>query len=146
MKKSQIPTLVVTAVVALGILVAMGVLCFKVGRPESTDYVINMATLLTSVAVGWLFGTFLSPDSPDEDTRFSRYGVAIKSFASGYLVSKIDKLVTTILDPSSLLQDLPAFRFLVCIAGVVVAMMATFVLRQYVLEGADAGDSGAQTT
>ena len=112
MKPSKIPTVVITFTVALSILGTMGVLSFKFSTANSNDQYINLAILLTGMAVGWLLGTAMSPDSEAEESRFSRYGTAIKAFASGYLVSKCDKLITASLDPEYLLKDLPLFRFL----------------------------------
>ena len=134
MQKSSFGTLVITLATALGIVVTMGFLCFHVGTVVPEDHIINLAILLTSIAFGWLLGTFTSPDSPDEETRFSRYGTAIKAFVSGYLISKCDKLVTAILDPDSLFKQLPLFRFLLCLSGLLVATMVTYILREYVLQ------------
>ena len=134
MQRSSLTTLVITLIIGLGIVLTMGILCFRIGSNLPEDHIINLAILLTAIALGWLFGTFTSPDSPDEETRFSRYGTAIKAFASGYLVSKCDKLVTAILDPDSLFKQLPMFRFLLCLSGLLVATMVTYILREYVLE------------
>jgi hypothetical protein len=133
MKRSAIATLVITLIIAIGIIGVMWYLCYRVGSNPPTDHIINLAILIASIAIGWLFGTFVSPDTPDEETRFSRLGTAIKAFVSGYLVSKMDKLFTVIFDPDKLFQNLPMFRFLLFVTGLIVAALVTYVLREYVL-------------
>ena len=160
MKKSAIWTLIITLIIAIGIVGVMWYLCYRVGSNPPADHLINLAILIASIAIGWLFGTFISPDTPDEEARFSRLGTAIKAFVSGYLVSKMDKLFTVIFDPDKLFQNLPMFRFLLFVTGLIVAALVTYVLREYVLPspttgavtttatpaGLEAGGQGTQAT
>jgi len=133
MKKSIWPNFLISLVVGGCIAAAMFVLCFYLGESQQ-DHLISVSIGLASIAVGWMFGTWISPDTAEEETRFSRLGTAMKAFVSGYLVSKMDKLVTVIFDPDNMLTNLHVFRVLLVITVVIVAALVTYILREYVLD------------
>jgi len=47
-----------------------------------------------------------------EKQRFPRYATAVSTFASGYLLSKLDRLLERFLDLQVLLDPVSAFRLL----------------------------------
>jgi len=55
-------------------------------------------------------GILLSPYSPKERGRFQDYAKAFGAFASGYLLSKADKDLETLLSPAFLLDNVHGFR------------------------------------
>lgn len=124
--------LLITAVfISVTVSVILVVLCFKMA-PSPQDAYLNIAIVLASVSVGWLLGTFVSPESASEQGRFMTYGKAVSAFVSGYLVSKLDKVVEEILSPQTLAVPLAAFRLSASIAAMISALLVTYILRAYV--------------
>jgi hypothetical protein len=122
-------------VVALAITVIVsGVLvflCFKMVATPQDSY-LNLTIVLASVCVGWLLGTFISPETTSEQSRFMTYGKAVSAFVSGYLVSKLDKVVEMILSPQTLAVPVASFRLAASVAAVISALLVTYILRAYV--------------
>lgn len=117
-------------------------LSFMMNR-EPQDIYLNLALLIASGTVGWLVGILISPDSEKEASKFSAYSKAIATFVSGYLVSKVDKVIEKIFDPSFLFQPIPGYRLVSCIAGFTIALLVTFIVRVYVF-GANLGEDDNQ--
>lgn len=106
-------------------------LCFKMVATPQDGY-LNLAIILASVCTGWLLGTFISPESETEQKSFMTYGKAVSAFVSGYLVSKLDKVVEKILSPDVLVVPLAAFRLSASIAALISALLVTYMVRAYV--------------
>ena len=119
--------LVITVIVS-GVLVF---LCFKIVATPQDGY-LNLAIVLASVCVGWLLGTFVSPETGSEQSRFMTYGKAVSAFISGYLVSKLDKVVEMILSPQTLAVPVASFRLAASVAAIISAVLVTYILRAYV--------------
>jgi|SRR6516164_4639437 hypothetical protein len=126
-----------TGLLVLAILISVIVsailvfLCFRMVAGPQDGY-LNLAIVLASVCSGWLLGTFISPESSSEQSRFITYGKAVSAFVSGYLVSKLDKVIETILSPQTLAIPVAAFRLSAAIAAIVSALLVTYILRAYV--------------
>lgn len=103
----------------------------KDGRNAEDGY-LNLAIILASVCSGWLLGTFISPKSEPEKQSFMTYGKAVSAFVSGYLVSKLDKVIEKILSPDTLAVPVVAFRLAGSIAAVISAVLVTYMIRAYV--------------
>ena|SRR5262245_22480587 len=78
--------------------------------------------MLVGLAVGWVFGVLISP-LPGEKEQFQQYAKAVAVFFSGYLLAKIDRIITELLKPAQVLELLPAFRILGFIVCFVVCML-----------------------
>lgn len=130
-KTGLVLTAVVISVVVPAILIY---LCFKMVVTAQDGY-LNLAIMLASVCVGWLLGTFISPASDTEKTRFGEYGKAVSAFVSGYLVSKLDKVVERILTPDTLAVPIASFRLAGSIAALISALLVTYIVRAYVYGG-----------
>src|SRR5262245_40695448 len=66
------------------------------------DTNLNLALWFASMALGWVIGTFASPDNKSEERRFSGWAKAISGFITGYAVSKLDKAIESLLSPGTL--------------------------------------------
>jgi hypothetical protein len=107
------------------------ILSFKMAVTPQDGY-LNLSIVLASICVGWLLGTFVSPESSTEQTRFSTYGKAVSAFVSGYLVSKLDKVVEMILSPQTLAVPIASFRLCASISALISALLVTYIVRVYV--------------
>ena len=56
-------------------------------------------TGLAGTLLGWACGMYFAPYGPSERSRFVTVGQAASAFASGYLVSKLDRFLETTLFP-----------------------------------------------
>ncbi len=110
-------------------------LCFRTA-PTPDDVSLNLAILAASIVLGWLAGTLMTPGSAREETQFGAAGRAISTFASGYLLAKVDNLVNALLAPKLLLESssvLPAFRITMALTAFAGMFLHIYVLRVYVL-------------
>jgi hypothetical protein len=73
---------------------------------------LNIAVLVFGASTGWLAGILLSPYDPKEERAFPRYAAAASAFASGYLVSKVDRVLEDLLKPEFLFSSVAGFRLL----------------------------------
>ena len=114
----------ITAVVVIGILIA----------PTTEDAYLNSALIIASSAIGWVGGMMISPHTKNEEKKFSDLWKGITLFASGYLVSKIDPLLSYLFKPENmiLLKDrLFAYRALASLSATVLTAIMAYVMRFY---------------
>src|ERR1700735_2011160 len=86
---------------ATAIGVALVVLCFLVGQSGEV-HALNIAVLVFGVSTGWLVGILLHPYGRMEARTFSQFAAAASAFASGYLVSKTDRVLEEVFKPDFL--------------------------------------------
>jgi hypothetical protein len=101
---------------------------------EQTERILTLSLLIACGLIGWSLGTALTPDTRDEARRFSRMGRAISLFLSGYLVSKLDRVIESVFQPATLLHPtdhLVAFRVVSCFSMVMAATLLVYFLRLY---------------
>lgn len=118
-------TAVATAI--LGVIVA---LCFIVGDGAEVR-ALHFAVLGASTSLGWLTGVLVSPYDPREAREFPKHLTSISAFVSGYLVSKIDRVLEHMLSPELLLSTVAGFRALAGVCGFTVAVLVTYIYRAY---------------
>ena len=83
-------------------------------------------------AVGSLLGTLASPYSHGEKTAFSEYLKAIATFLSGFLLSKVDKLLVVVADPDNLTaHPIYGARALVFAITLVASAITIYIFRMY---------------
>jgi hypothetical protein len=58
---------------------------------------LSVAIGLVGLVIGWLAGFLLSPYNLTETKRFATAGTAVSSFLTGYLASKLDGSITSLL-------------------------------------------------
>jgi hypothetical protein len=100
----------------------------------------SLAWLSTALGLtaGWAAGLLLAPYESEQE-RFREYAKLVSVFLTGYLVSKIDRLVELWFDPDHgpmLLRPLVAHRLLLCITSFLLAAVWTYVARKYFSFGA----------
>ena len=109
---------------------ALVILCFRVGQSAEV-HAMNIAVLVFGASSGWLAGILLSPYDPKEASNFPRYAAAVSAFASGYLVSKVDRVLEEVLKPEFLFSPVPGFRLLAGLSGFAITLIVTYVYRAY---------------
>ncbi len=127
----KISILAIASVISLAVCSILWFLCFRIVATPLDGY-LNLAIILASICSGWLLGTFVSPESGREEKSFMTYGKAVSAFVSGYLVSKLDKVVEKILSPETLAMPVAGFRLAGSIAAVISALLVTYIVRAYV--------------
>lgn len=101
--------------------------------PEATrsaTYALTVAVLLTGGALGWVVGIFISPIRNEEE-QFKTYGKAVAAGISGYVLAKIDPLLSSLLMEKTAFDIQNSFRFLGFVVCFIVAMLGAFGWRRY---------------
>lgn len=92
---------------------------------------------VTGVVLGWVAGFLASPIGKPEGERFTSISGAIATFASGYLVSKLDPVVTALLVvPGRLATQAVAINVMVFISCFASGALIMYIVRQYLNETA----------
>lgn len=123
----------IAVIFVLPLLGAIAALGWRLSEAPQERYV-TCVILIASVAVGWVVGMVLSPDSRTELNNFSALGKSISVFLTGYLAAKVDGVITGIFDPAVLLHAtdrLPAYRMLGAIAAFILSALLVYVVRVY---------------
>ncbi|MFH2045488.1 MAG: hypothetical protein ABIK92_10125 [Pseudomonadota bacterium] len=126
---------IITAIVAPALLVVLFWMGWRLSDIPQERY-LTSAILIAACALGWVLGMVLSPDSKTEAKNFSTVGKGVSLFVSGYLVSKIDGLVTAVFEPHVLLhatEHLAAYRLIGAIASLTLTAILTYIVRVYAL-------------
>ena len=113
-------------------LLALVALCFLI-RVNLQDAYLNLALLVLGLIIGWVVGILSAPYTKKEESQFAAYLKAASVFVSGYLLAKIDNLVSKILSPEVLMMPIAAFRFIAFLAAILLAALITRAFRVYSL-------------
>jgi len=122
--------LVCSTAAAFVLSVCLIVLCFFVGDGAEVR-ALNVAVLVAGASTGWLVGVLISPYDVKEARAFPKYAAAVSAFVSGYLVSKMDRVLEELLEPEFLFSSLAGFRVLAGIASFAIALLIAYVYRAY---------------
>lgn len=130
---------VVTASIVLGIL---AVLSLRVRR-EPNDAALNITCVLLGVAAGWTAGIFMTPYGEAQASQWRQYAESVSVFVSGYLLAKVDPLITRVLSADTALAVVPGFRLAAFVIAAIVTMILTFAVRAYAFGQVCGGAGGA---
>jgi hypothetical protein len=92
---------------------------------------LNLLILNVGLSSGWGLGILISPYTLEEKKQFSQYAKTLSLFVSGYLLAKVDSLVSHVLSTEFLSDPVSAFRVMMFIASLLVSAILTFVFRKY---------------
>jgi len=85
------PSLVISAMIgAIGCAAAIIWIAILLGRKDDTVPV-NLLLCILGGLTGWIVGILATPLDSNETAHFLTLGQAVSAFASGYLVSKLDR-------------------------------------------------------
>jgi hypothetical protein len=103
---------------------------FRTG--DSSEHPINALIIILAIALGVTLGLMITPVSSQERAAFADYAKYVATFVSGYLISKIDPVVTAVLKPDAILTAINSFRMLSFTSCFVFAVLTVYVIRSYV--------------
>lgn len=105
-------------------------LAYWFGQSDQT-YPLNFLLCVIGVLLGWILGILASPLSGPESAKFVTLGQAISAFATGYLVSKVDRFFEVVMYAGDGLRGSAWIRFGLFIASLLLFMIIVFVNRSY---------------
>ena len=81
------------------------------------------------VLCGWILGVLSSPLDKNETQAFGKFAGVISGFLSGYLLMKIDKIITDV--GAQLLTPVVGMRVLIFISCLISGVLIMYILRAY---------------
>lgn len=98
------------------------------------EKLMNLTLGLLGGVVGYLMGAVISPYDIKEKEEFTIYTRAVSLFISGYLLGKIDHLMSLLFSQEFFSNKLFAFRFALFFLSLIGIIVVTFVYRKYVAQ------------
>lgn len=115
------------------------------GSWTSQPFAFSLLIGMSGVAVGWLIGFLSAPYSRSEQKRFSALATGLTGLVSGYLVGKVDPVITFLFADANVIRNpiygMNVLIFLVCL---IVASINMYVFRLY-LSGSTRPQSTVQS-
>ncbi len=112
------------------LLSALIVLAFRI-KDDEKDKWGNLAVIVLGLSLGWLLGIYLAPYGKSEGAHFREIAEAVSAFFSGYLVAKVDGLITKVFSPEQVMRPVAGFRVAAAISSLVLSLIVTYVARVY---------------
>jgi len=102
--------------------------------PNIPEFALTVAIGATGLAVGWVIGLLASPYEAAETKRFAALTTAVTSFVSGYVLSKLDPVITAALKPETALaaDRISLLRILAFGCSVLVGGVTMYSYRAYI--------------
>jgi hypothetical protein len=92
---------------------------------------LNIAVQGLGIVIGFWAGMFVSPTSRRQREDLSTVGKTITAFASGYLLSKFDPVITAWLNQSHVVDQLTTFRVIAFSASLLAQATAISLFNWY---------------
>jgi hypothetical protein len=110
-----------------------GLVWFASTYQQGANFQFLILAGITAVALGWVFGILASPYSTNERSSFSELAKLIYGFLSGYLFSKLDPLISHVIQPSPGhgIEERFVAITLFSIASFLIAAGVTYISRTY---------------
>ena len=105
-------------------------LCIAVTN-DQLEWKLNILLATIGALVGWALGMFFAPYDTGEQERFSSIGQSISVFASGYLVSKVDRFLEATLFVNNIPYHPAWVRALLFLSSLMLSMLLVFTNRAY---------------
>lgn len=90
-----------TNLFGLVILLLLAWACVELGGASTKAQISYALAGLIGALLGWASGMYFAPHGQGEQNKFVTLGQAVSAFASGYLVSKVDRFVEATLFPQA---------------------------------------------
>lgn len=112
-------------------------LCWIFGNGSNVAIAQNVLLCLVGSLFGWAVGMFFSPFDKDDASRFEYLGKTVAAFASGYVLSKVEPIISA---ASKKIAENPANiqweQVGLFISGFLLSAIVVFVTRSYALKEA----------
>lgn len=122
--------LLVTALAALFFGTLLSVFAFKIG-PDTNVYPVTYIICVAGCILGWLIGMLTSPYNLEDENKLGKFSKLIGTFLSGYILSKFDRVIESLVNPTAILSPLIGLRVLLFVCFFCLIWIITFVFRQY---------------
>ncbi len=112
-----------------------------------TDISVSLMLGTTACLFGWLIAIISSPYDDKDKGNIASFSKLIGTFLSGYILSKLDHLLTKILDPVKLLDNfnpVVGLRTLFFTSFFLMSFIVTYVFRMYVPKDIKAVESNGE--
>lgn len=121
--------------IALALLLVLfaGLLWFAFTYQKGTMSAVLVLSGIIGVAFGWIIGIVASPYTAGEKSAFSEFAKLIYGFVSGYVLSKLDPLISKFLDPKASYGFDPQLTAIVffAIPTFLITVGVTYISRSY---------------
>jgi hypothetical protein len=101
--------------------------CIISSLPE--ERIISISVIALGLSAGMIGGTVLSPSNNKESKRFTSFGQALTAFVSGYLASKLNPVIDSMIATNPFTHPVDIFRLLAFAATLLAVGKATFSCR-----------------
>jgi uncharacterized membrane protein len=118
-----------TAIFALAFAIVLIVLVIL---SESTaDQEITFILCTAGSVLGWLIGIVTTPYGAEDKDKIYNFSKMAGTFISGYLLSKVNKILDDLMEPTKILSYLVGVRFVLFICFFIISYIVVFVFRIY---------------
>ena len=122
--------LVSTSLAAFIFGTALLVFAYFIG-PEPEVYPVTYIICISGGILGWLIGMLTSPYNMDDANKLGNFSKMVGTFLSGYILSKFDRVIESIVNPETILSPLIGLRVLLFVCFFCLIWIVVFVFRQY---------------
>lgn len=110
-------------------------LCWVFGGESSIAIAQNVLMCLVGSLFGWAIGMFFSPFDKEDSTRFEYLGKTIAAFASGYVLSKTEPLISAATERIVKAPDTVQWNSVgLFVSAFLLTAIVVFVSRSYALK------------
>jgi uncharacterized membrane protein YqaE (UPF0057 family) len=96
------------------------------------NYLLNWLVCLLGIVIGWSIGLMVSPASEGESHRFSGLAKALSAFLSGYILSKLDRVIEVFLQqPDRFFQEIFLIKLALFLTAFFLGLVVVYVNRIY---------------
>lgn len=110
--------------------IALLVFAYKIGC-GSDVYPVTYLICLAGCILGWLIGMLTTPYDLEDEIKLGKFSKLIGTFLSGYILSKFDRVIEEIINPTSMLTPIIGLRVLLFVCFFCLMWIVVFVFRQY---------------
>jgi hypothetical protein len=99
--------------------------------PSCKDIAITYTVILLGILLGWLVGMITTPYDHRDGSKIIKFSTLIGTFISGFLLSKLDKVVDVILS-NGVQSELMGMRLLLFACSFILVWIVVFIYRVYI--------------
>lgn len=109
-----------------------GILVYLIIRSESeTDQLMTFILCTAGCVLGWLVGIVTTPYGAEDKDKITNFSKMAGTFISGYLLSKVNKILDDLMAPNKILSTLAGPRFVLFLSFFIITYITVFVFRIY---------------